>query len=561
MKRTDFYKDYLRYYKPKKKVILFSLILSLIQSLISLTILKLIKSAFDNWIPSHNMQLTAVAGIIICFLYLANGSVSCWIRYIVLKMTKSVISSFRKEILDKIYLLPKEYFNKADQKKLTSMIVQDSERIDIMSNAVLGQFLPAIFMAMALTGMLFYMNHFLFSILMIFFPLTLAVHEILGRKVKNKTCAFHRSFESFHKGIARVFQLIDLTRIQNAEEEEIRKQSKKIEELRSTSQDMSWIRTVYIQIQNVLISCSGIVILIAGGKLVSAGQMTLGDFIAFYTASTLLISQLHMISFCIPQIIEGESSLFTLYEWFNFNLPLPYQGKSAISFRGGLAFKNISFNFENTQILNTADFEINPNELIVLTGINGSGKSTIVNLILGFYRPQGGEILVENVPMDSIDIEKIRQKISLVRQDPIIFPGTIFENLTYGCPDLSRQDVMQASELACSHDFISKLSEGYDSPVGEDCDLISGGQAQLISIARAILKKPKLIILDEPTNHLDDKVTGKLISNLSRLKSNLTILVVSHHPKMLEIADKILYLKNGQITSFNNHSDYKPDES
>ena len=199
------------------------------------------------------------------------------------------------------------------------------------------------------------------------------------------------------------------------------------------------------------------------------------------------------------------------------------------------------------EALKSIDLTVEEGDFFALLGPNGAGKTTIANLILGFYRPQEGRIYMDDQPLNELDVVYLRRFIGTVRQDPIFFPGTIFENITYGNPDIDPHRVNQMADLATAHEFINQLPNGYDTFVGEDGVQLSGGERQKIAIARALLRKPRLLILDEPTIHLDDRTVHKLVNNLMSLKFEPTILLISHDINIVKEAANIYVLHEGRI--------------
>jgi ABC-type bacteriocin/lantibiotic exporter with double-glycine peptidase domain len=198
-------------------------------------------------------------------------------------------------------------------------------------------------------------------------------------------------------------------------------------------------------------------------------------------------------------------------------------------------------------VLRDVTLTINPGSTVALVGPNGSGKSTIGNLILGFYRPQTGELCADDQPFTELDMVHLRRQIGVVTQDPILFPGTIWENITYGAPNVSSSQVIQAAKLATAHESIDQLPKGYQTFVGEDGILLSGGQRQRIALARALLREPALLILDEPTNHLDEAGVRQLMGSLDQLGNAPTILMISHDVAIVDQAEYIYVLQAGGI--------------
>jgi ATP-binding cassette, subfamily B, bacterial len=184
---------------------------------------------------------------------------------------------------------------------------------------------------------------------------------------------------------------------------------------------------------------------------------------------------------------------------------------------------------------------------VAITGPNGAGKSTIANLILGFYRPQKGQLYADGHPYSDLDIAGLRRFIRIVRQDPVIFPGTILQNITYGCPDAELKQVMRAAETALANNFIQKLPRGYETYTGENGMLLSGGQRQRIAIARALLGTPRFLILDEPTSHLEREVIDQIAGNLQHLDHACAILIISHDIEILGRVQQVYLLQEGRL--------------
>jgi ATP-binding cassette subfamily B protein len=182
-------------------------------------------------------------------------------------------------------------------------------------------------------------------------------------------------------------------------------------------------------------------------------------------------------------------------------------------------------------------------------GPNGTGKTSLVSLILGLYRPTGGRLSADGHPFDDLDLDDIRRSIGVVTQDPVMIPGTIWENLTYGRDSESPAGVVQAAELATAHGFIQSLPLAYETPIGEEGVLLSGGQRQRLAIARALVRAPALLILDEPTNHLDADSVRALLSNLKHLPNRPAILIITHAPDVAAEADRLFVLDDrGQLS-------------
>jgi ATP-binding cassette subfamily B protein len=540
---------YLQFYRGSYHALVLSILLSILQALFVLPIAFLIRHIFDKVIPKGDVQNLILISLIILGLIILNTSFTLWTRYLSLNKTKLAIRDFREELLIQCYRYSRSFYNKADLAKIHASIVQDTLRLDVMSNAIISLFLPSIIMTIGLCCVLIYISSSLFWVIAVSIPpLYLANRLLIKNRGINWINASHRSFEKFSKGMLFVLQMMDLTRLQTAEQYEINQQKEYLEEVRVTGESNALIFAVYSSVQNGIVAISSILILVIGGIYVISGKMTLGSLLSFYVAVSLLSGCVRTMLSSIPQIMEGNESLLTLYNMLQVeNLP-SYSGNRIEIFRGGITLKSVCFGYTDKEILHSINLTIPPGSRIAIIGQNGAGKSTITHLILGFYRPQRGMLYADDHPYETLDIVHLRRSIGVVMQNPIIFAGTIKENITYGCPDASMAEVIQASELATAHEFINALPNGYDTLMGEDGVLLSGGQRQRIAIARALLRQPKLLILDEPTNHLDATSIQKLIYNLKTLNEKPSILIITPGMDVANIVDHIYVLgKDGYI--------------
>jgi ATP-binding cassette subfamily B protein len=536
---------YIKFYRGSYLTLFLSVIISAGQCLLVLPIAFLIRYTFDKIIPAGDLRLLVLAGIAILLLNLANSGISLWTRYLTLKTTKLAIQGLRDELLNKCYAFSRAYYCEADRSKLHASIVQDTERLDVMSNALVALLLPALAVSVALCAVLIFLNWFLFLIMITVFPLLLLVSRVMKKRVKERVNAFYRSFETFSKGMLFVLQMMDLTRIQTAEQFETERQIKNFEKLRITSGSMAWLNSAYSSVQYGIATASGILILVFGGMAVANGSMTLGALLAFYVAVSMLNSNIKIVMSSIPQIIAGKESLMTLFKIVRTQDPPPYSGNRQIKFSGKISLESVNFQYKEKRVLQDITLTINPNSMVALAGPNGVGKSTIAHLIMGFHRPRSGKLYADDHSYHSLDMIHLRKSIGFVMQDPIIFPGTIWDNITYGCQDASLQDVISASELSTAHEFIQKFPQGYNTLTGENGMLLSGGQRQRIAIARALLRQPKLLILDEPANHLDEEALRQLMNSLKRINNFTTILIISNDMDIVREAQYIYVLQEG----------------
>src|SRR5690606_29787020 len=222
---------------------------------------------------------------------------------------------------------------------------------------------------------------------------------------------------------------------------------------------------------------------------------------------------------------------------------------------GAIALRNVSFHYGSRAVIHDLNLDIRPGEMIGLVGHSGSGKSTLVNLICRFYDVNGGAICVDGVDIRSYALNSYRSRIGLVLQEPFLFYGSIAENIAYGKPDASREEIVEAARAAHAHDFIMRLPHGYDSLVGERGHLLSGGERQRISIARALLIDPQILILDEATASVDTNTEREIQKALDNLVQGRTTIAVAHRLSTLRRADRLVVMDRGRIVEMGNHNE------
>jgi ATP-binding cassette subfamily B protein len=519
---------YSQFYRGTHGVLLVVVAFSVGQALLVLPITYLVRYAFDTVIPSGAVSILVLVGILSLFLNLANSGVTLWTRHLTLTITKKAVRDYRHELLNRMYLFPRAYYDEADLSKLQTTIVEDTQQLDVMSNAVVALFIPSFFASLVVCIVLVFLNAFLFLVIISVIPLLLLASRVMGRSASRRVNRYQRAFEAFNKGIAFVLQRMDLTRVQTAEQFEVARQRQNIDGLQVTSRSMAWFNAAYGLVQGAIVTVSGALILIVGGAGVARGVMTLGELLSFQVGVGLLSGSLNTMFSSIPPVISGNESLSTLAKVWQAQMALPYSGWKRITFSGKITLVGVHFRYSDRPILEDAHLAIYPGSTVALVGPNGAGKSTVAHLILGHYRPQSGGLCADGHPYEELDLMDLRRSIGVVMQEPLLFAGTILENITYGCPDATYEQVARAATLATAHEFIQRLPNGYGTFIGENGVLLSGGERQRIALARSFLRRPKLLILDEPTNHLDAEAVIALLRNLAHMENSPSILIISH---------------------------------
>lgn len=545
----------------KRGALLLIMTLGAAESAINLPMLALLRHAFDTAIPRGDIaRLFAVgAGLVGVRLFAAALSLST--RALSLRVSKAAVRDIRFDLLASLYAAQLDFFGHNDPARLQTRIVQETERIDNLTSSLLSSVLPAILTSMVLASVVLYLNWQLTLALAVLLPLVWGATMLGGRYVKREVQSFQKDFETFARGVHFVLRQMELTRARGYEERELARQGDSITRLEKSGTRMAMSFAINNQILSGLSGVGGMILLVGGGVAVAHHAMTIGELLAFYVAAGLLNGSLLRIISVQPDIIAANESLTKLLALRADYTPIAYRGATDVSFDRGVSLRNVSFGHAGDPLLENVSFEIGRRDNIAIIGPNGAGKSTIVNLILGFYRPDRGDLRIGDLAYDEADLRALRRSIGVVLQKPTFFPGTVAENIGYGWPNATRADIEEAAARAGADSFIRNLANGYDTQIGEGGALVSGGEAQRLAIARALIGKPKLLILDEPTNHLDAEAVSRLMRRLTAEEDRPAILTISHDPAVVAFADIVLKLERRQLTPIRSALNASPIES
>jgi ATP-binding cassette, subfamily B, bacterial len=541
------WRDYARLLRGNGRLLALSVATAVAQSLMLVPIGLLVGRAFDQSIPNDDMTELVLIGVAIVGLYFASAALGLWARHTVLLVTKAAITNLRQQLIAKLLSLPRAWFDEREAGTLHSTVVQDSERLDRMGNAAAAQVLPGAVVCTALGITLLVLNPLLFVVLLATGPIMLILGRVTGRSLRRATRAWQRAFDRFSSDTQLAVRTITLTKVHAVEEAEHQRRLGPIARLSDADRRKVWLQTVYATVLGSVAAVSGVVVLVVGGAAVARGSMTLGDLISFYAVLALLRGQASAILSGLATVIAGYESLVRLRALLREEAEEPYSGGREHAFAGTLALDRVSFAYGAEPVLREVSLVVEPGEWVALVGPNGAGKTTIVNLMLGLYRPDEGALLADGVPFDRLDIRSLRRRVGVVLQDPPLFPGTVRDNIAFGEPDATDEDVSRAAAAATAARFIDEMPLGYDTPVGDEGQLLSGGQRQRIAIARALLREPRLVILDEPSTSLDRHATEALLQNLRTLPKVPAVLLVTHDDVVARAAERTITIRDGRL--------------
>ena len=317
-------------------------------------------------------------------------------------------------------------------------------------------------------------------------------------------------------------------------------------------------RALYVPLLSFLPLVAQAIVLLVGGRMVVNGDLTLGSFIFFNVLVVMLVQPLRMLGMWIGQSQRATASGERIFEVMDE--PEEVRDRpDAVELPPGdgrVRFEDVSFGYDlERPVLRDVDLELEPGRTVALIGHTGSGKTTLATLVPRFYDPASGRVTVDGLDVREAKLVSLRRQIGIVAQDPFLFSDTVRENIAFGRPDASQEDVEEAARLAQAHDFVERLPEGYDTVIGERGITLSGGQRQRIAIARALLLDPRILILDDATASVDATTEAKIRLGLRQAMRNRTTIIIAHRLSTLALADELVVLDRGRIVARGTHED------
>jgi subfamily B ATP-binding cassette protein MsbA len=405
---------------------------------------------------------------------------------------------------------------------------------------------------------MFYRDSVLALLACVIFPSALVPIMLLSKRMKKIMSGMQKELGSFSEYLSQVIQGIRIVKAYCAEDMEIKRSNLKIQSLLNLIISAMKTRAFLHPISECIAGVAIICVLTYGGLQVMDGQKTVGDLVSFLGALLISYEPVRRLTQLSANVQDGLAAANRVFEIIDIQPKITNSVKPCFLSKqvDSIEFKNVSFGYtQDRNVLNDVSFIVNPGERIAFVGKSGSGKSTIVNLIPRFYDVTSGDITLNGVSIKDIDLGSLRNNISIVTQENILFDASFHENIAYSKAGATEDEVKEAAKLAIADEFISATKDGYNTIVGENGILISGGQRQRIAIARAILKDSPILLLDEATSSLDtnsEKLVQKAIEELMR---NKTTIVVAHRLSSIVNVDRIYVLDEGRIAESGTHEE------
>jgi subfamily B ATP-binding cassette protein MsbA len=514
------------------------------------------KYVLDDVLPNRDIRMLgfiALAGLAATIVQSITGYA---LSQVVSVAAQQAIARLREEVQGHLIRLPVKYFDSTKSGVLVSRVMNDPEGIRNLIGTGLIQLTGGIVSAVAALGVLFYLNWRLTAATIVFLAVFGVVMSIAFKRLRP---IFRERSVITAEVTGRLTETlggIRLIKVYTAEEREKEVFGKGVQKLfeniAKTITGTSLTGTLGLAVVGVI----GLIAMYVGGRDVINGQMTVGSLITFVFFVVLVTAPLIQIASIGTQITEAFAGLDRIRELRD--MPTEDQedaSKASVpSVVGRVEFDHVSFEYEaGNPVLKDVSFTAPAGTTTALVGSSGSGKSTMISLIMAFAQPQQGQIMVDGTPVSDLKLREYRRHLGVVMQDNFLFDGTVMENIAFTKPGATKDEVMVVAQIANAHDFIQGFPQQYDTIVGERGVKLSGGQRQRVAIARAILADPRVLILDEATSSLDSESEHLIQEGLRRLRAGRTTFVIAHRLSTITSADQILVLEHGQIIERGTH--------
>lgn len=541
------------------KTIFLAMFLTVISSIITVSIPYFVGKTFNYFdISTRTVNAKIIMWIlmIIVALYLSNFIISSINEIIMLKVSQKLVHALRTEFFRKMQHLPLDFYDKRSHGDTMSRITNDVDNISSTLAQTTTQLISSALILIGSFLVMINLNFYLTLVVLLCIPLVILLTKIIASKSKAYFLSQQQSLGALN-GIVEE-NILGLKMVKAfGKQEDVLEDFKAINEklYKSSSKAQIWSGFM-MPLMNVINNFIFAVVAIVGGVLSVGFGLEVGTVVSFLSYSKQFSRPLNSLAGMfntIQSALAGAERVFEILDTAEEadDVEDAIELKSS---QGNVEFKNVSFSYDKSKpILNNISFEVKPGEVIALVGETGAGKTTIVNLLTRFYDADSGDILIDNKSITKLKRNSLRKCFSVVLQDTCLFTGTIMDNIRYSQSSASDEDVIKASKIAHSHEFISKLPKGYYTMVSGSNDNLSQGQRQLIAIARAVLCDSPILILDEATSSVDTKTEKDIQNALVKLMKNRTSFLIAHRLSTIRDADKIMVVGDGKILESGNH--------
>ncbi|KUO77185.1 MAG: ABC transporter [Desulfosporosinus sp. BRH_c37] len=519
---------------------------------------KMIALKMHQPVPSLDFTFISQIVLILLGLYLISAAFSYLQQYIMAGVAQKTVYNMRKEVDEKLSRLPLKFFDARTHGEILSRVTNDFDNISTTLQQSLTQLITSIVTIIGVVVMMLSISPLLTLIVILTLPLYVLVTMNIAKHSQKHFAAQQKSLGELNGHVEEMYTGHRIVKAFGREDESIETFNAINARLYTAGYKAQFISGIIMPLMRFVSNLGYVIVCVVGGVFATKGTITIGDILAFIQYSrqfTMPIVQTANIANIIQSTVASAERVFELLDEVE-ELPDNADAKVIAFPKGEVRFENVDFSYnEEEPLIKNVNIDVKQGHTIAIVGPTGAGKTTLVNLLMRFYELDAGKITIDGVDIRDIKRGALRSMFGMVLQDTWLFNGTIMENIAYGREGASEEEVIQATRAAHAHHFIKTLPDGYNTILNEEASNISQGQKQLLTIARAILADPAILILDEATSSVDSRTEVYIQRAMTELMQGRTSFVIAHRLSTIRDAELILVMNKGSIVEMGNHNE------
>lgn len=487
-------------------------------------------------------------------MYVVAMGLMWWQGRILIIIGVDITYLLRQDVENKLHRVPTNWFDGTQRGDLLSRTTNDVDNIQSAVQQTVSSILNGILTIIGITIMMFSISWQLALIALIAVPIAGIVVGVIGQRAQKLFSAQWANTGKLNGHIEEAFTGHDVITLFNRQGAMITEFDQRNDDVYQASYKAQFVSGMIHPIMQWVTYLGYVGIAVVGALRVAAGALPLGSVTAFIQYSREFNQPLGQLAGLANMIISAVASAERVFEFLDADEEPRTDGELA-EVTGAVEFRHVRFGYDDTPLITDLNLSVEPGQLVAIVGPTGAGKTTLVNLLMRFYDVDAGQILLDGTDISTVSRSALREPIGMVLQDAVLFSGTIKHNIAYGRPDATDDQIIAAAKAARADHFISQLPEGYDTEISLDSDAISAGERQLLTIARAFLSDPKLLILDEATSSVDTRTEALIQEALARLQQGRTSFVIAHRLSTIRAADVIVVMDHGDVVELGTHAE------
>ncbi|MEH7335985.1 ABC transporter ATP-binding protein [Neobacillus drentensis] len=556
------------YLKPHKFQLLAVLVTAIISTIFAIVSPKIMGKATTKLFEGLMKKLSGVPGAKIDFdyigqiillligLYILSAIFSYIQQYIMAGVAQKTVYNLRKEVLDKLNRLPLKYFDSRTHGEILSRAVNDVDNISTTLQQSLTQLITSVVTIIGVIVMMLTISPLMTLIVVVTLPLSFVATASIAKKSQTFFKGQQKSLGQLNGHVEEMYTGHKVVKVFGHEKKSIEKFEEINEQLYQSGWKAQFVSGMIMPLMSFINNIGYVLVSVAGGILVTKRAIEIGDIQAFIQYARQFaqpITQTAMIANVIQSTIASAERVFEILDEAE-EVPEAIAAKEILEPKGEVKFDHVSFGYkENELLIGDMNIDVKPGQRVAIVGPTGAGKTTLINLLMRFYEINSGKILIDGIDTRDLKREHLRSLFGMVLQDTWLFNSTIRDNIAYGREGASEEEIVAAAKAANADHFIRTLPEGYDTILNEEASNISQGQKQLLTIARAILANPAILILDEATSSVDTRTEIQIQRAMNRLMQGRTSFIIAHRLSTIRDADLILVMNNGSVIEKGTH--------